>query len=102
MLSETDIDKIRSAVFSRKGAAYVILFGSATRRLLSHSDVDLMIGGELSPVEKADLSMELAVELGRQVDIISPEEAPYDVVSRAFSSGIPVLVPDTRIVSRFL
>ena len=96
MLSETEIEKIRSAVSSRKGVAYVILFGSATRRLLSHSDIDLMIGGELSSVEKADLSMELAVELGRQVDIISPEEAPCDVVLHAFSSGIPVLVPDKK------
>lgn len=94
MLSEAEIEKIRTAVSSRKGVAYAVLFGSALRRLFTHSDVDLMIGGELSQGERTDLSMELAIELGRQVDIISPKEARCEVVLRAFSSGIPILVSD--------
>jgi predicted nucleotidyltransferase len=96
MLSETEIEKIRSAVSGRRGVAYAILFGSALKRLLSHSDIDLMVGGELSPVEKADLLMELAIKLGRPIDILSPKEAACDVVLRAFSSGIPILVRDTE------
>ena len=94
MLSEAEIEKIRSVVSRRRGVAYAILFGSALRRLLAHSDIDLIIGGELSPVEKADLSMELTIVLGRQVDIISPEDARCEVVLRAFASGIPILVRD--------
>jgi predicted nucleotidyltransferase len=96
MLSEAEIEKIRSAVSGRKGIAYAILFGSALKRLLPHSDIDLMIGGELSPVEKADLLMELAIKLGRPIDILSSKESACDVVLRAFSSGIPILVRDTE------
>jgi predicted nucleotidyltransferase len=94
MLSETEIEKIRSIVSRRKGVVYAILFGSALKRLLSHSDIDLMIGGELSPVEKADLLAELAIELRRDIDILFPKEAPCEVVLRAFSSGNPILVRD--------
>jgi predicted nucleotidyltransferase len=94
MLSEIEVEKIRSVVSSRRGVAYAILFGSALKRLLAHSDIDLMVGGELSSAEKADLLMELAVELRRSIDIISPKEAQCDVVLRAFSSGIPILVRD--------
>lgn len=98
MLSVAQIEKIRSVVSRRRGVTYAILFGSALKRLSARSDIDLIIGGELSPVEKADLSMELAVELGRQIDIISPKEAQCDVVLHAFSSGIPILVRDKERV----
>ena len=94
MLSEVEIDQIRSAVSSRRGVAYAILFGSALKRLLVRSDIDLMVGGELSSVEKADLLMELTIQLGRQIDLISAEEALCDVVLCAFSSGIPIFVRD--------
>ena len=94
MLSEAEIEIIRSVVSSRRGIAYAILFGSALKRLLAQSDIDLMVGGELSPVEKADLLMELTVQLRRQIDLISAKEALCDVVLRAFSSGIPILVRD--------
>jgi len=100
MLSEAEIEKIRSVVSSRRVVTYAILFGSALKHLLAHSDIDLMIGGELSPIEKADLSFELAVELGRQIDIISSEEAVCDLVLRAFSSGIPILVRDRERVNQ--
>ena len=98
MLSETEIEKIRSVVSSRREVAYAILFGSALKRLLAHSDVDLMVAGKLSPAEKADLLMELAIQVGRRIDLISPEEALCDVVLRAFSSGIPILVRDRERV----
>jgi predicted nucleotidyltransferase len=94
MISEAEIEKIRSVVSSRREVAYVILFGSGLKRLLTHSDIDLMVGGELSPVEKADLLMELTVQLRRQIDLISVKEALCDVVLRAFSSGVPILVRD--------
>jgi predicted nucleotidyltransferase len=94
MLSKAEIEKIRSVVSRRRGVAYAILFGSALKRLLAHSDIDLMVGGELTPVEKADLLMELAVQLRRQIDLISAKEALCDLVLRAFSSGVPILVRD--------
>ncbi len=94
MLSQAEIEKIRSILSSREGVAYAFLFGSALKRLAAHSDIDLMIGGELSPVEKADLLAELTVQLRRQIDLISSKEAACDVVLRAFSSGIPILIRD--------
>jgi len=94
MISEAEIERIRSAVSSKQGVAYAILFGSALRRLLTYSDIDLMIGGELSPRERADLSIDLTVELGRQIDIISPEEARCEVVLCAFSSGVSIFARD--------
>jgi predicted nucleotidyltransferase len=98
MLSEAEIEKIRSVVSSRVGVAYAILFGSALKRLRAHSDIDVMVGGELGPAEKADLLMELAIQLGRQIDLISPKQALCDVVLRAFSSGIPILIRDRERV----
>ena len=94
MLSEDEIEKIKSLVSSRRGVAYAILFGSSLKRLLTNSDIDLMVGGELSPGEKADLLMELTVQLGRQIDLISAKEALCDLVLHAFSSGILILVRD--------
>ena len=98
MLSEAEIEKIRFVLSSRRGLAYAILFGSSLKCLLAHSDIDLMLGGELSAVEKADLLMELTVQLGRQIDLTSPKEAVCDVVLRAFSSGIPIFVRDRERV----
>ena len=94
MLSEPEIEIIRSVVSSRRGVRYAILFGSAVKRLHAHSDIDLMVEGDLSPAEKADLLMELTIQLGCQIDLISPKEALCDVVLRAFSSGIPLFVRD--------
>ncbi len=100
MLSEAEIGKIRSVVSSKRGVSYAILFGSALKGLLAHSDIDLMVEGELSPVEKADLLMELSIELKRQIDLISPKEALCEVVLRAFSNGIPILVRDRERVKK--
>ena len=94
MLSQSEIEKIKSVVSSKKGLAYAILFGSALRRLFPHSDIDLMIGGELTPLEKIDLSMELTVELGRQIDVISSGEGRCEVVLKAFSSGVLIFIRD--------
>jgi len=94
VLAEAEIDKIKSVVSDKSEIAYVYLFGSARQRLLSHSDIDLMIGGELSPDERADLSMRLSLKLGRQIDLVFSGEARSEVLLRALSSGIPILVRD--------
>ena len=122
MLTKTKIEKIKSVVSSRRGVNpvrnsspaiagletergiisngvnYAILFGSAVKHLLAHSDIDLLIGGDLDPREKTDLSMTLALELHRPIDIVLTKEARCDVVLRAFSSGIPLVFRDKRKV----
>ena len=94
MLTENEIEKIKSVLSGRGGVAYAILFGSALKHLLVHSDIDLLIGGDLDSSQKTDLSAALALELRRPIDIVSTREARCDVVLRAFSSGIPVAIRD--------
>jgi predicted nucleotidyltransferase len=94
MLSEPEIEIIRSVCSRKNEVAYAILFGSAVKRLLAHSDIDLMVGGELSPTVKADLLMELTVQLRRQVDLLYTQETLCEVVLGAFSSGTVILVRD--------
>ncbi len=94
MLSEAEVEKIRALISKREGVVYAFLFGSGLGRLLASSDIDLLIGGSLAAAEKADLSMELTVELGRQIDVLSPEETRCEVVLRALSSGVPIMVRD--------
>jgi predicted nucleotidyltransferase len=94
MLTKTEIEKIKSVVSGRRGVAYAILFGSAVKHLLAHSDIDLLIGGDLDPGQKTDLSAALALELRRPIDIVLTKEARCDLVLRAFSSGIPLAIRD--------
>jgi predicted nucleotidyltransferase len=98
MLTKTEIEKIISVVSSRRGIAYAVLFGSALKHLLAHSDIDLLIGGNLDTNQKIDLSATLALQLRRSVDIVLTKEARCDLVLRALSSGIPLAVRDQRKV----
>jgi predicted nucleotidyltransferase len=94
MLTKIEIEKIKSVVSGRRGIAYTILFGSALKHLLAHSDIDLLIGGDLDQSQKIDLSAALTLELRRPIDIILTKDARCDLVLRAFSSGIPLVVSD--------
>jgi len=98
MLTKTEIKKIESVISGRGRVAYAILFGSALRHLLSHSDIDLLIGGDLDTRQKTDLSAALSLALRRPIDIVLTKEARCDLVLRAFSSGIPLVVRDKRKV----
>jgi len=98
MLTKTEIEKIESVIVSREEVVYAILFGSALKRLLSHSDIDLLIGGDLDVRQKTDLSATLSFELRRPIDIVLTKEARCDLVLRAFSSGIPLAVRDKKKV----
>jgi predicted nucleotidyltransferase len=94
MLSETEIARIRSVLLKRSEIDYGILFGSSLKRLLPQSDVDLLVGGDVDENLKDDLSVEMSIGLKRPVDIVLTKEARCEVVLKAFSSGLPVLVRD--------
>ena len=98
MLTKNEIENIKSVVFGRTEVDYAFLFGSALKHLLAHSDIDLLIGGDLDPRQKADLLMELAIEVHRPIDIVLTQEAHCDVVLRDFSSGVPLVVRDKKKV----
>jgi len=98
MLTKTEIKKIESVISGRGRVAYAILFGSALRHLLSHSDIDLLIGGDLDTRQKTDLSAALSLALRRPIDIVLTKEARCDLVLLACSSGIPLFGRDKRKV----
>ena len=98
MLSDIEIQKIKSVISQKEEISYALLFGSARKRLLAHSDIDLLIGGDLNKNLKDDLSMELTLELKRPVDIVLSKEARCEVVLKAFASGLPVLIRDKEKV----
>ncbi len=96
MLTKAEIEKIKSVVSASTEVDYAILFGSALKRLLTHSDIDLLVGADLDRRQKTDLSMALTLELHRPIDIVLTKEARCDVILRAFSSGIALVVRDKK------
>jgi predicted nucleotidyltransferase len=94
MLSEHEVEKIRAVLSNKPNVRYAVLFGSALGRLLPHSDIDLLVGGDLTSAEMTDLSMDLALALRRQVDIVLSEKGRCEVVLNALCSGVPVIVRD--------
>jgi predicted nucleotidyltransferase len=86
------IDKIAHILRPVKSIGYVFLFGSALRRLLPQSDIDILIGGEMDFNQKLLLTAELSRELSRNVDLVLVTEAHCELVLKAMSQGVPVFV----------
>jgi predicted nucleotidyltransferase len=93
---EQYIDEIRSILSQVEGIDYAYLFGSALRRLLPDSDVDILVGGELDADQKNRLAMELSLSLKRNVDIVLAKEASYELILKALSQGRPILVHNRK------
>ena len=89
---EQYIDEIRSILSQVDDIDYAFLFGSALRRLLPDSDVDILVGGELDFGQKDRLAMKLSLSLKRNVDIVLAKEASYELILKALSQGRPILV----------
>ncbi len=71
---------------------YAFLFGSALRRLLPQSDIDILIGGNLNFDQRLLLASELSMKLKRIVDIVLTSEARCELVLKAMSQGKPIFV----------
>ena len=97
---EEYIKKIREILFKFKNIDYAFIFGSFIKRPLPKSDIDILLGATLKPFEKIDLAMELELFLQRKVDIVLVKEAPCELVLKAFSEGLPVLINDKQILKR--
>ena len=89
---EYNIKEIKEVLAKFKGISYAFIFGSATKVLLSDSDVDILIGGKLSYPERLDLALELELILRRKVDVVLTEEASPELVLNAFCFGLSVLI----------
>ena len=80
----------------KKKIDYAFLFGSILKKPLNTSDVDILLGANLNSFEKIDLAMELELILKRKVDVVLAKEAPCELVLKAFSKGLPVMINDKQ------
>ena len=71
---------------------YAFLFGSALRRLLRESDIDILVGGEIDFDTKLVLTAGLSTRLKRNVDLVQASEARCELVLKAMSEGILIFV----------
>ncbi len=92
------LSEIKEVLTGVQGIHYAFLFGSALKRLLPDSDIDILIGGDLDFDAKTRLGMDLAVRLKRDVDVVLTKEAHCDVVLNAFSRGEPVLIRNRELL----
>jgi len=92
MLPQNSIE-LAKRIFKRNARInYAFVFGSALKRIRKDSDIDFLVGGQLSFLEKAELTAKLALGLKRNVDIVLTHQAPCELVISALSHGFPVAI----------
>lgn len=91
--AKTLLTKVRSV-------RYAFLFGSSLKRPLPGSDIDILIGGSLTPRERTHLSIELEGIFKRKVDIVAAGNAPSELVLKAFATGVPLFIRNKRILNQ--
>ncbi len=84
------IDKISYALRPVESIDYAFLFGSALKKLLPQSDIDILIGGEMDFDQKMLLTAELSRALSRKVDLVLVKETRCELVLKAMSHGLQV------------
>jgi len=99
-MSEEYIKKIREVLSKFKKIDYAFIFGSVLKRPFQDSDVDILLGADLNTFEKIDLAMELELILKRKVDVVLVNEASCELVLKAFSEGLPVLINNKQSLKR--
>lgn len=91
--AKTLLTKVRSI-------RYAFLFGSSLKRPLPGSDIDILVGGSLTPRERTHLSIELEGIFKRKVDIVAAGNAPSELVLKAFATGVPLFIRNKRILNQ--
>ena len=86
------ISEIKGILSRVEEVHYAYLFGSALKRLLPDSDIDILLGGDFDFDQKTSLAMELSLHLKRNVDLVLAKEASYELVLNALSRGRPIFV----------
>ena len=92
IISKDDKNKIKDVLDQCRKVSYAFLFGSALKAMRPESDIDILVKADLTPQERSDLSVDLELILKRKVDIVLAQEAPCELVLKAFSAGVPLLV----------
>jgi predicted nucleotidyltransferase len=86
------VAEIKEILSRVEGVDYAYLFGSALKRLLPDSDIDILLGGDFDFDQKTSLAMELSLHLKRNVDLVLAKEASYELILNALSRGCPIFV----------
>jgi predicted nucleotidyltransferase len=94
------IDVIGGILSRAEGIGYAYLFGSALKRLLPESDIDILVGGDLDFKLKTTLAMELSLRLERNVDLVLAKEASHELILKALSQGHPIFVSRKETLRR--
>jgi predicted nucleotidyltransferase len=94
------IEKIEQELGRAESIDYAFLFGSALRRLLPESDIDILIGGTIDFDGKMLLTVKLSTLLKRHVDLVVTREARCELVIEAMSKGRLIFVKDRDSLKR--
>lgn len=86
------VGKIRKIIKQHRSINYAFIFGSSLTNLLPESDIDILIGGRLSFIEKTNISAELESIFKRKVDMVLAKEACPEIIMKALSRGVPVII----------
>jgi predicted nucleotidyltransferase len=96
---ERIVEQIRQVVSAVESVDYAFLFGSALKRLLPQSDVDILVGGAIDFDQKVALTATLSIRIGRNVDIVVTREARSELVLKAMSQGVMVFERNRETVT---
>ena len=99
-ITDEIVNKIDQVLRSVESIDYAFLFGSALRKLLPQSDIDILIGGEMDFNQKMLLTAELSRGLSRNVDLVLVREAHCELVLKAMSQGILVFVQNRDMLKQ--
>ncbi len=94
MDKDSILAEIKESLSGIKDIDYAYLFGSVLKGMLPDSDIDILLGGDFDFNRKTALTMELALRLKRNVDLILTKEASYELILKAFSQGVAIVIND--------
>ncbi len=93
---ERYIEDFKKVFAETDSVSYAFIFGSSVKSLRPGGDVDILVGGRLSFAEKVDLAMKLESLIKRKVDIVQAQEAIPEIIMKAFSRGVKILVKNNE------
>lgn len=97
--------KLSASLARRSEIRVTLLFGSAARgRLRSSSDVDVAVASDhpLTLEARIDLANSLAIELGREVDIIDLKAVSGTILREALTKGHIIKKADPELLAELM
>jgi predicted nucleotidyltransferase len=96
--TEEVIRKIDQVLSPVESIDYAFLFGSALTNLRVDSDIHILFGSYLDFDARMALAARLAMALKRAVDLVPAKTARSEIVLKAMSKGILVLVKNNDVL----